>query len=74
MQNECESYRYFLGLAGEKDMTLGEKALTLIAAQTDEEKYAAAAKLTDKQKDIMIVSLMKVIQEQGFHLDGVGLD
>ena len=60
--------------AGEKDMTLGEKALTLIAAQTDEEKYAAVAKLTDRQKDIMIVSLMKVIQEQGFHLDGVGLD
>ena len=61
-------------MAGEQKMTLGEKALTLIAAQTDEEKYAAAAKLTDKQKDIMIVSLMKVIQEQGFHLDGVGLD
>ena len=55
-------------------MTLGEKALALIAAKTDEEKYAAVAKLTDMQKDIMIVSLMKVIQEQGFSLDGISLD
>ena len=55
-------------------MTLGEKALTLMTAKTDEEKYAAVARLTDMQKDIMIVSLMKVIQEQGFNLDGVKLD
>ena len=59
---------------GEKNMTLGEKALTLMTAKTDEEKYAAVARLTDMQKDIMIVSLMKVIQEQGFNLDGVKLD
>ncbi|MBP3508043.1 MAG: hypothetical protein J6K43_16805 [Lachnospiraceae bacterium] len=52
-------------------MTLGEKALVLILAKTDEEKYAATAKLTDKQKDIVIVSLMKVIQEQGFDMSSI---
>ena len=30
-------------------MTLGEKVFALLAAKTDEEKYEAAAKLTDKQ-------------------------
>ena len=49
-------------------MTIGDKALELIFAKTDEEKYAAVAKMTDKQKDIVIVSLVKVIQEQGFHM------
>ncbi len=36
-----------------------------------EEKFAAVAKRTDKQKDIMIVSLMKVIQEQGFDMSAI---
>lgn len=42
-------------------MTLGDKALELLFAKTDEEKFAAAAKITDKQKDIVIVSLVKVV-------------
>lgn len=39
-----------------------------------EEKYAAVAKRTDKQKDIMIVSLMKVIQEQGFDMSAIKME
>ena len=55
-------------------MTLEEKAFVLITAKTDEEKYKAVAKMTDKQKDIVIVCLMKVIQEQGFSLAGMKLE
>ena len=55
-------------------MILGEKVSALLAAKTDEEKYEAVAKMTDKQKDIIIVSLMKVIQEQGFNMAGMKLD
>ena len=54
-------------------MTLEEKAFALITVKTDEDKYEAVAKMTDKQKDIVIVCLMKVIQEQGFNLAGMKL-
>ena len=54
-------------------MTLEEKAFSLITAKTDEEKNEAVGKMTDKQKDIVIVCLMKVIQEQGFKLAGMKL-
>ena len=54
-------------------MTLGDKALELLFAKTDDERFAATAKLTDKQKDIVIVSLVKVIQEKGFNMSEVEL-
>ena len=46
-------------------MTLGEKAVIMHAAKTDEERKAAIANLTETQKDIVITSFLRFIQEQG---------
>lgn len=51
-------------------MTLGEKTLVLLAAKTDEERKAAIANLTDMQKDIVITSLLRFVQEQGVKIPG----
>ena len=41
-------------------MNLQEKALELLLAKDDKAVYEAIAKLTDKQKDIMIATLVKI--------------
>ncbi len=46
-------------------MTLGEKVVIMHAAKTDEERKAAIANLTETQKDIVITSFLRFIQEQG---------
>ena len=54
-------------------MTLTEKIVSLIVAKTDKERYDAVASMTDKQKDIIIVSLVKVLQEQGINLTNMSI-
>jgi len=54
-------------------MTLGEKTMVLLAAKTDEERKAAIANLTDMQKDIIITSFLRMIQEQGISLQNMNL-
>ena len=48
-------------------MTLGEKVVIMLAAKTDEERKVAIANLTETQKDILITSFLRFIQEQYRH-------
>ena len=54
-------------------MTLREKVVIMLAAKTDEERKAAIASLTETQKDIVITSLLRFIQEQGVSLSNINL-
>ena len=54
-------------------MTLGEKVVIMLAAKTDEERKAAIASLTETQKDIVITSFLRFIQEQGVSLSNINL-
>ena len=54
-------------------MTLGEKVVIMLAAKTDVERKAAIANLTETQKDIVITSLLRFIQEQGVSLSNINL-
>lgn len=54
-------------------MTLGEKVEIMFAAKTDEERKVAIANLTETQKDILITSFLRFIQEQGVSLAGMNL-
>lgn len=50
-------------------MTFTEKALEIIGAKDDKELYERIQKLTDKQKDMMIASLIKSVKGTGNGLD-----
>ena len=45
-------------------MTLGEKALKILLAESDKEMYTAISELTDNQKDIMVVSCIKAMKKE----------
>ena len=57
-------------------MTIQEKALKIIHAENDEELYEAVRQLTDKQKDCMIVSLIKIMKQYELKelFSGKGID
>ncbi|MBP3804023.1 MAG: hypothetical protein J6I76_09015 [Oribacterium sp.] len=44
-------------------MTSEEKVFKILMAETDDDIYAAIDKLTDKQKDIVIFSLVKTLKD-----------
>ncbi len=44
-------------------MALLDKAMAILMTKNDDDLYKEISKLTDKQKDIVIASLVKVIRE-----------
>ena len=44
-------------------MTSEEKVFKILMAETDDDIYQAIGKLTDKQKDIVIFSLVKTLRD-----------
>ena len=47
----------------EDNMALLDKAMAILMTKNDDDLYEEISKLTDKQKDIVIASLVKVIRE-----------
>lgn len=58
-------------------MNTGEKVLQILMAKDDKEMYAAIDKLTDNQKAVVIVSLikkLKLYQPGDLSIGDLGLD
>lgn len=54
-------------------MTSTEKVMEILKACTDEEMYEAIGEMTSNQKDVLVVSLIKLMEQQGLNIRALSM-
>ena len=54
-------------------MTSTEKVMEILKAFTDEEMYEAIGEMTSNQKDVLVVSLIKLMEQQGLNIRALSM-